>query len=116
MAIGKELMQEIFNDGYDEEWKVVLNTGGKYILNRVQAKVLQEQIANGGRGIVMFQTYTIPVAYIAEFYRTRRFKVGQKELPARASEKPYEPMPPEKWAKFKKKVYQKIGKIPKEVK
>ena len=102
-------MQEVFNDGFEEEWKIILNTKGSYTLNRIQAKILQEEIAKGNRGIIAFQTFSISIPYIAEFYRVRRFKKGQRALPARATEKPYKPMSKEQWDKFSKRVYKKFG-------
>lgn len=99
-----------FDDGYDEEWEVAVNNGGKYTLSRKQALVLQQAIAAGGRGIILFQTFSISIPYIVEFFRTKRFKVGTYQLPEKASEPPYVPMPPEKWEAFKKTVYSKIGK------
>lgn len=94
---------------WDEEWEVILNTGGKYPLNKLGAWGLRQEIANGNRGIVLFQSFSIPIPYIAEFYRVRRFLKDTYQLPAKASEKPYEPISSEKWEEFKKKVYGKIG-------
>ena len=96
---------------YGEEWRVVLNTGGNYTLGKTQAVILQQAIATGNRGIIMFKTFSIPIPYIAEFYRVRRFLKDAKQLPARASELPYKPIPKEKWEKFMKEVYRKIGKV-----
>lgn len=98
------------DDKYDEEWKVVLNTGGEYVLSKNQAKILQQAISTGNRGIIMFQTFAISIPYIAEFYRVKRFLRGEKQLPERASEPLYKPIPPEKWEKVKKQFYEKIGK------
>ena len=72
---------------YDEEWQVVLNTGGKYSLSKDQALVIQEAIASGNRGIIMFRTFSISIPYVAEFYRIRRFLKGAFALPATASER-----------------------------
>ena len=81
-----ESMPVTFEDGWDEEWEVVLNTGGKYTLNRKQAWVVQEAIATSNRGILMFKTFSISMPYIAELYRIRRFMSDQVSLPERASE------------------------------
>ena len=106
------LMPEISSDdGYDEEWKVVMSTKGDYTLNKMQARILQQEMAGGSRGIVMFQTFAISIPYVAEFYRVRRFLKDTVKLPERATEGPYKPIPPEKWEAFKKDVYGKIGKV-----
>jgi len=69
-----ELTQEtLLDEHYDEEWKVKLNNGGEYLLSQKQAWVIQEAIASGNRGIIMFKTFSISMPYIAEFFRTRRF-------------------------------------------
>lgn len=98
-------------DKYDEEWRVVMNTKGDYTLGKMQAKLLQEEISRGNRGIIMFNTFAISIPYIVEFYRVRRFMKGVKLLPARAKERPYKPISPEKWEMFKKEVYEKLGKF-----
>lgn len=77
---------ETFDDGWDEEWLVVLNTGGKYTLSKRQAWVIQEAIASGNRGIIMFKTFSVSMPYVAEFYRVRRFRTDQESLPERATE------------------------------
>jgi len=103
----ERLMPAGLDDGYEEEWKVVINTGGKYTLNRLQALILRQAMATGKR-IVQFQTFTISIPYVAEFYRERRFLKGAKQLPKRASERPYKPIPKEKWEKLKEKIYKKF--------
>ena len=95
---------------YNEEWRVVMNTGGKYILSKIQARILQQAIATGNRGIVMFNTFSIPIPYIAEFFRVKRFLVGAKLLPSRASEPEYKPIDPKKFEEWKKEIYRKIGR------
>jgi len=110
-ALTHEEFSDPEDDKHDEEWKIVLNTGGNYILGKLQARVLQQAIASGNRGVVMFKTFSISIPYIAEFYRVRRFLKGTKQLPAMASELPYEPIPKEKWEKIKKEMYKKIRKI-----
>jgi len=95
---------------YQEEWKVILSSKGRYTLGTLQAKILRQEIANHSRGIVMFETFAIPIPHIVEFYRVRRFLKGARQLPARASELPYKPIPREKFEQFKKKAYKAIGK------
>ena len=89
----EELTQEISpvweNDGYDEEWVVKLNTGGEYILGKIQARILQQAVATNNRGIIMFETFAISIPYIAEFYRRRRFLKDSYSLPIRTTEKEY---------------------------
>lgn len=94
---------------YEEEWRVVMNTGGNYTLSKRQAQILMQAMAYKQRE-VMFETFVIPIPYIAEFYRVRRFLKGAFKLPAIASEKPYKPISKEKWEKFKKNTYNNIGK------
>jgi hypothetical protein len=65
---------------YEEEWLVKLNTGGEYKLSKKQSWVIQEAIASGNRGIIMFNTFSIPMPYIAEFYRTKRFLKESHQL------------------------------------
>lgn len=111
MTNTEELMQRSLHDeDYDEEWKVILNTKGEYTLSKNQAIVLKQAIATGSRGIVLFQTFSISIPYITEFYRVKRFKKGQIKLSASASEPEYVPIPPERWEKIRKEIYGKIGK------
>jgi hypothetical protein len=74
---------------WEEEWKVVLNNGSEYPLGKEQAWVIQEAIANGNRGVVMFKTFSISIPYIVEFFRVKRFMTDQMALPARATERPW---------------------------
>jgi len=96
------------DDGYEEEWKVILNTKGEYTLSRVQALILKQAMAMGKK-LVQFRTFLISIPYVAEFYREKRFLKGAKQLSARASEQPYKPIPKEKWEMIKKEMYSKIG-------
>ena len=98
------------DDIYEEEWLVVMNTNGEYTLSKVQARILQQAIAQGNRGIIMFRTFAISIPYIAEFYMVSRFLKDAKQLPARCEELPFEPIPDDKWEEIKKKMYGKIGK------
>lgn len=84
----EELMQETLSDEqYDEEWKLKLNTGGEYILSKQQAWIIQEAIASGNRGIIMFKTFSISMPYIAEFFRTKRFIKESRQLTAQQEER-----------------------------
>lgn len=113
MTESEALTQEIFDpedEKYEEEWKVIVNTDGEYVLSKMQARVLQQAIANGDRGIVLFKTFAISIPYITEFFRVRRFLKGAVQLPERATEELYKPIPPERWEEIKKRAYQSIGK------
>lgn len=106
------MTQEIFDpeeDKFEEEWTVVLSTGGKYTLSKLQAIVVKQAIV-GELKRVMFQTFFIPIPYMAEFYRVRRYLKDQVQLSARATERPYDPIPSEKWAKIKNQIYGKLGR------
>ena len=105
-------LAEFEDEKYEEEWTVRVNSGGKYTLSKLQANILQQEIANGNRGIIMFKTFSISIPYIAEFYLEKRFLKGTLQLPATATEKEYVPIPPEKWEAIKKQAYQSIGKLP----
>jgi len=117
MTASEELMPEAFDaedEKYEEEWKVIMNTKGEYILSKVQARVLQQAMAIGNRGVIMFKTFSISIPYVAEFYRVRRYLKDAKQLPERASEAEYKPIDPKVFAKYKKEAYAKIGKrVPK---
>ena len=105
------LNNSAFNeDDYEEIWIVILNTKGEYRLSKNQGHLVREAMARGERGAIVFETFAIPIPYVAEFYRQRRFLKNTKALPERATEAPHKPMSPEKWKKFKEKVYRKIGK------
>lgn len=109
-------MQEI-SDGFDvledekyeEEWEVIMSTKGKYTLSKAQARALMNAMAQKER-VVIFQSFTIPVSFVAEFYRTRRYLKGAKALPAQATEPEFKPVDPERLAKMKKEIYEKLGK------
>ena len=107
-----QLTQETFNPDpeYEEEWQVILNTGGKYTLGKFQARLLQQEIANGNRGIIPFKTFVVSIPYIAEFFLVKRFLKDSKQLSATASELPYKPIPKERWERIKKEAYARIGK------
>ena len=101
---------------WEEEWMVILNSKGKYILSKMQAIILKQAIATGNRGTIMFETFAIPIPFMVEFYRVRRFLKDAVQLMERAKEAEYIPMDPKKFAKLKKEVYKKIGNIPKKEK
>jgi len=98
------------DDGYDEEWTVVMNTKGKYSLSKLQAIILKQAIATGNRGTIMFQTFAIAIPYIVEFYRVKRFLKDALQLPAQTKEQEYKPMDPKVFEKYKKEIYEKLGK------
>jgi len=97
-------------DNYEEVWIVILNTKGRYELSKNQARLVQEAMANGERGAIVFETFAIPIPYVAEFYREKRFLKNTKRLPTRATEPLYKPIPKEKMDKIRKEIYQKIGR------
>jgi len=96
------------DEKYEEEWKVITSTKGEYQLSKIQAMILMQAIARKEKAVV-FETFTIFIPFIAEFYRVKRFLKNNWQLTARAKEAPYEPVPKERWEKFMKSVYRKIG-------
>ena len=102
------LNNSAFNDDdYEEIWVVIMSTKGEYELSKNQARIVQESLARGERGAIVFKSFAIPIPYIAEFYRKNRFLKNAKQLPERATEAPYEPVSPEKYKDFR----EKVGKI-----
>ena len=99
------------DEKYEEEWDLLLNNKAQYTLNKLQARVLLQEMAMGNRGIIPFKTFVVPIPYIVEFRRFKRFLKGTRRLPAQASELPYKPISPERWKEFKKEIYKKVGKI-----
>jgi len=100
MEVSGELTRGVLNSNLDpdpeweEEWHVLISSSKEpYVLSKKQAKLIQEVIASGSRGIVMFQTFSISIPYITEFYRQKRFLKDAKQLPERATELPYNPSP-----------------------
>jgi len=93
---------------YEEDWYVSLSSKTEHHLSKLQALVLKQEIASGNRATIMFETFAIPIPYLVDFYRLRRYKkreIGKgRQLSAKASEKPYKPIPKEKWDEFKKKL------------
>ena len=74
------MQEQLSDDAYDEIWKVKLNTGAEYELSQKQAWVIQEAIASGNRGIIMFKTFSVSMPYVSEFYRVRRFLKESRQL------------------------------------
>lgn len=64
-----------------EEWIVVVNRN-TYHLNEKQAKLLNDAIANGNRGIVQFKDFVISVPYIQELYLNRRWRDEKYQIEA----------------------------------
>ena len=111
MGINQELTQETFEDDkYEEEWTVVTNTKGRYTLSKIQARILQQEIATGNRGIIMFKTFSISIPYVVEFYREKRYLKEAKQLSAKLKEEEFKPMDPEAYKKLKEEIYAKVGK------
>lgn len=106
----QDILDNLEDEKFDEEWKLVVTSKGEYTLNKIQARILQQKISSDSRGIVMFKTFMVSIPYIVEFYRVKRFLRGTLQLPAQASELPYKPMSREKFEKLKKEIYRKIGK------
>ncbi len=104
------MVSDFGDNSYDEEWKVILSSKGEYTLSKYQALILKQEIANGNRATVMFDTFAIAIPYIVEFYMVKKFLKGTFALPEQAQEEQYEPIPDDKWNELKKKIYQKIGK------
>jgi len=94
---------------WEEEWQVIMQTKGKYTLSKNQAILIKEALIHNSRAVV-FDSFAIPVPYIAEFYRIKRFKKGLLELPAQATEEEYKPINPERYKILRKQMAEKIGK------
>jgi len=105
------LTPQKLDENFEEEWKVILNSKGQYTLSKNQAIILKQEIATGNRGTIMFETFAIPIPYLVEFYRVKRFLKGKKQLPSRATELKYKPISAKKFAEWKKKAYEKIKKV-----
>jgi hypothetical protein len=100
-----------FNEeDYEEIWVVIMSTKGEYELSKNQARIVQEALARGERGAIVFNSFAIPIPYIAEFYRKSRFLKNTKQLPERATEAPYIPLSPEQMQKIREGIYKKLGK------
>lgn len=97
-------------DDFEELWVVLVTTKGRYELSKNQARLVQEAMARGERGAIVFETFAISIPYITEFYRESRFLKKVKALPERATEAPHKPISPEKWKELMEQVYRKCGK------
>lgn len=115
MSANEASMPEMLNDDdYEELWVVILTSKGKYNLSKNQARLVQEALARGERGAIVFETFAISIPYVTEFYRESRFLKKAKQLPERATEAPYKPISPERLKEIREQVYRKLGKsIPK---
>ena len=114
MTVNKELTPDIFDpeeEKYEEEWIVKISTGTEYILGKAQARFLQQAIASGNRGIILFKTFSISIPYIAEFQRIKRFLKEEYQLPDRAKEEPYQPISRERWDEGKAKLKERYPNL-----
>ncbi len=109
MLLMPEMLNDPEEDKYDEQWKVIISSGGEYILSKMQALVLMQAMARREK-VVVFKSFIISIPFVAEFYREKRFLRGAVQLPDRATEKPFEPIPEERWQEIKRQVYEKIGR------
>lgn len=111
MSANEALMPGTSNeDDFEELWVVLVTTKGRYELSKNQARLVQEAMARGERGAIVFETFAISIPYITEFYRESRFLKKVKALPERATEAPHKPISPEKWKELMEQVYRKCGK------
>lgn len=111
MSASEASMPDILNeDDYEELWTVVTISKREYPLSKNQARLVQEAMARGDRGAIVFQTFTIPIPYVTDFYREKRFLKDTKTLPERATEPEYIPPSPEKMKKYREDIYKMLGK------
>lgn len=111
MSVNEASMPGTLNeDDFEEIWIVIVTTKGRYELSKNQAHLVQEAMARGERGAIVFETFAISIPYITEFYRESRFLKKTKQLPERATEAPYTPVSPEKYREFIEKVSKIFGK------
>lgn len=111
MSAREASMQETLNeDDYEELWTVVTISKREYPLSKNQARLVQEAMARGDRGAIVFQTFTIPIPYVTDFYRERRFLKNTKALPEQTREAEYKRMSEEKWKKYREDIYKILGK------
>lgn len=107
----RDILNNLEENKYEEEWKVIIGmTKAEYVLSKLQAMILQQAIARKEKAVI-FETFIISIPFIAEFYRTKRFLKGTKQLSARTTEPEYIPIPVEKWEELKKKIYAKINNV-----
>lgn len=86
MNQNEESMQE---ELFEEEWVLKTNSKEEYRLSKKQAWMIQEAIASGNRGIVMFDTFSISIPYIVDFYRLKRFVKESRQLTSQQQEQPW---------------------------
>lgn len=86
MNQNEESTHDQSDDLYEEEWLIALNNGKEYRLSKKQAWVIQEAIARGERGIVMFKTFSISMPYIVEFTLVKRFLKEGRQLTGKQKE------------------------------
>jgi hypothetical protein len=115
MQTNKELTQGTSENGeLEEEWKVILQSKGEYMLSKKQARVVSEAIASGSRGIILFETFSISIPYIVEFYRVRQYRKSKLSplIISKLREKPtYNPIVSgEKLKEYRKKIMEAINK------
>lgn len=79
---GESMQEEL----YEEEWVLKTNSKEEYRLSKKQAWMIQEAIASGNRGIVMFDTFSISIPYIVDFYRLKRFVKESRQLTSQQQE------------------------------
>src|SRR3990167_10661497 len=110
MSVKEELTQGMSdNDLYEEDWIAVVNKT-EYPLSKNQALVVKEAMATGERGNIVFDSFAICIPFVSEFYRTKRYLKNSMQFSEKATEEEYKPISKERWEKFKKEAYGKIGK------
>lgn len=111
MSAKEASMPDTLNeDDYEELWTAVTISKREYSLSKNQARLVQDAMARGDRGAVVFQTFTLPIAYVTDFYRESRFLKKTKALPEQTTEAPYIPPSPERMQKIREEIYKKLGK------
>lgn len=84
---------------YTEEWTVVINKM-KYILSEERARVVQNLIEKGKGGMVRFDDFYINIAFIQEFYLSK--KIYDKNLQLESLED--KPISEEERARVREKI------------
>lgn len=69
------------NKNYHEEWTAIVNKT-KYTLTEEQGNILREEMANGKRGIVVFDNFTINIPFVEEFYLSNKIYDKQIKITA----------------------------------
>ena len=65
---------------YRKEWTAVINKT-KYDLTDQQAEVVKNAIACNSKGIIMFKEFSLPMAYLQEFYQESKSRETIEGLP-----------------------------------